>query len=154
MSRRILLLGGVTEALLIARQLGPQHVYSLAGIGRVPSDLACQVRVGGYGGAEGLAAYLRAEGIGFRRADAEDYWAQCSAGPRLGGLVGVPALGIPAFGLIVALYALVIVAGFAQAGGSIKQSLVLATVLAVGSYGAFVYMLKLQFPVWPAFLTA
>jgi len=69
-------------------------------------------------------------------------------------LVGVPALGIPAFGLIVALYALVIVAGFAQAGGSIKQSLVLATVLAVGSYGAFVYMLKLQFPVWPAFLTA
>ena len=69
-------------------------------------------------------------------------------------LVGVPALGIPAFGLIVALYALVIVAGFAQAGGSIKQSLVLATVLAVGSYGAFVYMLNLQFPVWPAFLTA
>ena len=69
-------------------------------------------------------------------------------------LVGVPALGIPAFGLIVALYALVIVAGFAQAGGSIKQSLVLATVLAIGSYGAFVYMLNLQFPVWPAFLTA
>ncbi len=69
-------------------------------------------------------------------------------------LVGVPALGIPAFGLIVALYVLVIVAGFAQPGGNIKQSLVLATVLAVGSYGAFVYMLKLQFPVWPAFLTA
>jgi hypothetical protein len=69
-------------------------------------------------------------------------------------LVGVPALGIPAFGMVVAIYALVIVAGFAQAGGNIKQSLVLATVLAVGSYGAFVYMLKLQFPVWPAFLTA
>ena len=28
----------------------------------------------------------------FGFADAEDYWAQCSAGPRLGGLVGVPAL--------------------------------------------------------------
>jgi len=69
-------------------------------------------------------------------------------------LVGVPALGIPAFGLIVALYALVIIAGFAQPGTSIKQSLVLATILAVGSYGAFVYMLNLQFPVWPAFLTA
>jgi len=69
-------------------------------------------------------------------------------------LVGVPALGIPAFGLIVALYTLVIIAGFAQPGTSIKQSLILATILAVGSYGAFVYMLNLQFPVWPAFLTA
>ncbi|MFT0520422.1 cobalt-precorrin-6A reductase [Pseudomonas faucium] len=63
MSRRILLLGGVTEALAIARQLGPEHVYSLAGIGRVPQDLTCQVRVGGYGGAEGLAHYLREAGI-------------------------------------------------------------------------------------------
>lgn len=59
MSERILLLGGVTEALAIARRLGPEHVYSLAGVGRVPQDLACTVRVGGYGGAEGLAAYLR-----------------------------------------------------------------------------------------------
>ena len=78
MSRRILLLGGVTEALLIARQLGQQHVYSLAGIGRVPSDLACQVRVGGYGGAEGLAAYLRAEGIGLVIDATHPYAAQIS----------------------------------------------------------------------------
>ena len=41
----------VTEALAIARTLGPQHVYSLAGVGRVPTDLTCEVRVGGYGGA-------------------------------------------------------------------------------------------------------
>lgn len=61
--KRILLLGGVTEALAIARTLGPEHIYSLAGIGRVPTDLRCQVRVGGYGGAEGLAAFIRAEGI-------------------------------------------------------------------------------------------
>jgi len=63
MTTRILLLGGVTEALAIARRLGPQHVYSLAGIGRVPQDLQCQVRVGGFGGAEGLASYLREAGI-------------------------------------------------------------------------------------------
>lgn len=50
--KRILLLGGVTEALAIARTLGPEHLYSLAGVGRVPTDLNCQVRVGGYGGAE------------------------------------------------------------------------------------------------------
>jgi precorrin-6A/cobalt-precorrin-6A reductase len=60
---RILLLGGVTEALVIARTLGPRHLYSLAGIGRVPTELHCQVRVGGYGGAAGLAAFIRSEGV-------------------------------------------------------------------------------------------
>ena len=61
--KRILLLGGVTAALAIARTLGPQHIYSLAGVGRVPTDLNCQVRVGGYGGAEGLAQFIREERI-------------------------------------------------------------------------------------------
>ncbi|TWC15785.1 MULTISPECIES: cobalt-precorrin-6A reductase [unclassified Pseudomonas] len=61
--KRILLLGGVTEALAIARTLGPQHIYSLAGVGRVPTDLTCQVRVRGYGGAEGLAQFIRDQGI-------------------------------------------------------------------------------------------
>ena len=68
-------------------------------------------------------------------------------------LVGVPALGIPAFGLIVALYALVFIAGYARKGHSLKESLILATGLAVGSYFAFIYALNLQFPVWPAFIT-
>lgn len=61
---RVLLLGGVAESLRVARQLGPRHVYSVVGIGRVPTDLTCQVKVGGYGGAEGLAAYIQAERIG------------------------------------------------------------------------------------------
>lgn len=61
--KRILLLGGVSEALAIARTLGPEQIYSLAGIGRVPDDLACQVRVGGYGGAEGLARLIQEQGI-------------------------------------------------------------------------------------------
>ncbi|WPN47769.1 cobalt-precorrin-6A reductase [Pseudomonas sp. P8_241] len=61
--KRILLLGGVTEALAIARTLGPQHIYSLAGIGRVPTDLQCQVHVGGFGGAEGLAQFIRENGV-------------------------------------------------------------------------------------------
>ncbi|MBM2595179.1 cobalt-precorrin-6A reductase, partial [Pseudomonas sp. BIS] len=54
--KRLLLLGGIGEALALARRLGPAHLYSLAGLGKVPGDLACRVRVGGYGGAEGLAA--------------------------------------------------------------------------------------------------
>ena len=69
-------------------------------------------------------------------------------------LVGVPALGIPAFGMIIAIYALVLIAGFARPNSSIKESLILATILAAGSYFAFVYALNLQFPVWPAFVTA
>ena len=76
MDKRILLLGGIGEALAIARQLPRDAIYSLAGLGKVPGDLPCQVRVGGYGGAEGLARFIAAEGIGLlidatplRRAD-------------------------------------------------------------------------------------
>lgn len=68
-------------------------------------------------------------------------------------LAGVPALGIPAFGLIVAIYALTFVASMAEDGWKVKTTFILATVLAVGSYLAFVIALKLQFPVWPSFIT-
>src|SRR3989344_2695735 len=34
-----------------------------------------------------------------------------------------------------------------------KSVFILATVLAIGSYVAFVWALKLQFPVWPSFIT-
>jgi precorrin-6A/cobalt-precorrin-6A reductase len=77
--KRILLLGGVTEALAIARTLGPHHIYSLAGVGRVPTDLTCQVRVGGYGGAEGLAQFIRDEGIDLLLDATHPYAAQISA---------------------------------------------------------------------------
>ncbi|WAB97533.1 cobalt-precorrin-6A reductase [Pseudomonas putida] len=95
MNRRILLLGGVTEALAIARQLGPQHVYSLAGIGRVPEGLACQVRVGGYGGAEGLAAYLREAGITLLIDATHPYAAQISRNAA----VAARAVAIPCWAL-------------------------------------------------------
>ena len=57
---RILLLGGIGEAIELARALTPLHAvsYSVAGKGRTPV-LPCPVRVGGFGGAEGLAAFLR-----------------------------------------------------------------------------------------------
>ncbi|WP_342623428.1 cobalt-precorrin-6A reductase [Pseudomonas alkylphenolica] len=98
--KRILLLGGVTEALAIARTLGPEHVYSLAGIGRVPSDLNCQVRVGGFGGSEGLAAYLLAENIDLLIDATHPYAAQISANAaRAAQLTGIPcwALRRPAW---------------------------------------------------------
>lgn len=98
--KRILLLGGVTEALAIARTLGPEHIYSLAGIGRVPTDLQCQVRVGGYGGAEGLAQFIRDEGIGLLLDATHPYAAQISQNAATAAhLSGVPcwALRRPAW---------------------------------------------------------
>lgn len=97
---RILLLGGVTEALAIARTLGPEHIYSLAGVGRVPSDLPCQVRVGGYGGAEGLAQFIRQERIGLLLDATHPYAAQISTNAvAAAALAGVPcwALRRPAW---------------------------------------------------------
>lgn len=67
-------------------------------------------------------------------------------------LVGVPALGIPQFGLIVAIFGLVITAGYARKGATFKEGLVLSVALATGSYLAFVKLLNLQFPVLPWFL--
>ncbi|HKT97471.1 MAG TPA: cobalt-precorrin-6A reductase [Paraburkholderia sp.] len=79
MTARILLLGGTGDALRIARALGPEHVYSLAGLGRVPADLACSVRVGGFGGAAGLARYLADERIALVLDATHPYAAQISA---------------------------------------------------------------------------
>ncbi|QXH68093.1 cobalt-precorrin-6A reductase [Pseudomonas asgharzadehiana] len=98
--KRILLLGGVTEALAIARTLGPEHLYSLAGVGRVPTDLTCQVRVGGYGGAEGLAQFVRDEGISLILDATHPYAAQISRNAaEAAQLSGVPcwALRRPAW---------------------------------------------------------
>lgn len=68
-------------------------------------------------------------------------------------LAGLPSFGVPAMGLIVAIYALVFIASLAGDTFSAKEVFILATVLAVGSYVAFVWALKLQFPVWPSFIS-
>ncbi len=67
-------------------------------------------------------------------------------------LVGVRSIGIPAFGLIVAIYALTFVASLAGDQFKFKEVLILATILAIGSYVAFELALKLNFPIWPSFL--
>ncbi|HZZ11356.1 MAG TPA: cobalt-precorrin-6A reductase [Paraburkholderia sp.] len=76
---RVLLLGGTGDALKIARQLGPDHVYSLAGLGKVPDDLRCVVRVGGFGGSEGMARYIEDARIGLVVDATHPYAAQISA---------------------------------------------------------------------------
>lgn len=75
--RRILILGGTTEARLLAKKLQNNKtlevIYSLAGVTRAPVQIPSsgrisfpaqpKVRVGGFGGIEGLKNYLRIQGI-------------------------------------------------------------------------------------------
>lgn len=67
-------------------------------------------------------------------------------------LAGLPSIKIPAMGMIVAIYALTFISSMAETGWKVKNTFILATVLAIGSYLAFVVLLKLQFPVWPFFI--
>lgn len=63
---RVLLLGGTTEAALMARALagaGIPAVYSYAGRTATPVAQPVPTRTGGFGGVAGLADYLRAEKI-------------------------------------------------------------------------------------------
>ena len=68
-------------------------------------------------------------------------------------LGGLPKIKFPAFGLIVGIYVLTFVASLAGDEFKFKEVAVLATILAIMSYLAFIVLLKLQFPVWPAFIT-
>jgi len=76
--------------------------------------------------------------------------ANLAFGVLLGGL---PSIGLPPMGLILAIYALVIISSMAGDQFKLIPSIILATVLAIGSYLAFIVLLKLQFPVWPSFIT-
>ena len=71
-------------------------------------------------------------------------------GVMLGGL---PSIGLTHMGLIAAIYVLTFVAAMAGEEFDFKEVLILATILAVLSYVAFIALLKLQFPAWPAFIT-
>jgi hypothetical protein len=68
-------------------------------------------------------------------------------------LGGLPSVGIPPMGLIAAIYALVFISSHAGGEFVVKEVALLATILAVGSYLAFIVLLKLQMPVWPTFIT-
>lgn len=64
---RVLLLGGTREARELAERLSEDRrwivISSLAGRTRDPETLPSEIRIGGFGGVEGLTAYLKAEAI-------------------------------------------------------------------------------------------
>ncbi|MCF8167644.1 MAG: tripartite tricarboxylate transporter TctB family protein [Rhodoferax sp.] len=67
-------------------------------------------------------------------------------GAMIGGL---PRFNLPPMGLIIGIYALTFIASFAGDEFKFKEVAILATILAVLSYLAFIKLLNLQFPVWP-----
>jgi hypothetical protein len=68
-------------------------------------------------------------------------------------LGGVQSIGLPSMGLMVAIVALTVIAAMADAAAfEIRRVLLLASVLAGGSYGIFIALLGLPMPIWPAFL--
>ncbi len=71
-------------------------------------------------------------------------------GASIGGL---PSIGLPPMGLIFGIFALTFVASNASDEFNFKEVLILAIVLSLFSYAAFIMLLKLQFPVWTTFLT-
>ena len=77
------------------------------------------------------------------------------AGNLLFGILlgGLPSIKLPAMGLIAAIYGTTLVVSMAGDKFKLQEVLILATVLSVMSYLAFIMLLKLQFPVWPTFIS-
>lgn len=65
--KRVLILGGTGEAAALAEALSDRSdfkvVTSLAGRTRSPERVAGEMRIGGFGGSEGLVSYLREQSI-------------------------------------------------------------------------------------------
>lgn len=99
MAKQLLILGGTAEATALARATLTRFgddisvTTSLAGRTERPGPIPGQVRIGGYGGAAGLAAYLAAHGID-RLIDAtHPFAARISAEARRAcEMAGVPRL--------------------------------------------------------------
>ena len=77
------------------------------------------------------------------------------AGNLLFGVLlgGLPSIGLPAMGLIAAIFGTTIVVSMAGDQFNFEESIVLSAILSVMSYAAFIMLLKLQFPVWPTFIS-
>lgn len=67
MTAHVLILAGTAEARALAEQLaarpGLRVTASLAGVTSSPAPIAAETRTGGFGGPDGLAAWLRAHGV-------------------------------------------------------------------------------------------
>lgn len=69
-------------------------------------------------------------------------------------LVSVVLFGaiLPQAGLVVSIFALIVLSALAGHEFRIREVMVLAAILTIGSVAVFIYGLKLQFPVWPQWI--
>jgi precorrin-6A/cobalt-precorrin-6A reductase len=101
--KRILILGGTTEARHLAGKLAADYEVTLSLAGRTENPVAqgVPVRTGGFGGAEGLAAYLAENRIDLLVDATHPYAAQISANAASAArLANIPAIALrrPAWG--------------------------------------------------------
>ena len=68
-------------------------------------------------------------------------------------LGGVPSMGIPALGVMIGIVVLTIVAALAGTEFKLREVLILAVILAAGSWAIFIWGLNLQMQVWPSFIS-
>jgi hypothetical protein len=68
-------------------------------------------------------------------------------------LCGLPGIGLPASGMIVAIYVLTLIASLAGRGFNFRHVFILGTILAAVCYLAFIVLLKSQIPLWPVLIT-
>ncbi|ESZ33423.1 cobalt-precorrin-6x reductase [Mesorhizobium sp. L2C067A000] len=95
--KKILILGGTTEARQLAGKLVEDFLVTLSLAGRTESPVAqgVPVRSGGFGGADGLAAYLREAGIDLLIDATHPYAARISANAaQAAQMTGVPILAL------------------------------------------------------------
>jgi len=69
-------------------------------------------------------------------------------------LGGLPSIGLPPMGLMLSICVLVLVSSMASQEFRLRPTLVLAAILATGSYLVFIVLLGLPFEVWPDFISA
>ncbi|TPM06745.1 MULTISPECIES: cobalt-precorrin-6A reductase [unclassified Mesorhizobium] len=97
MTHRILILGGTTEARQLAGKLaaGYSVMLSLAGRTESPVTQGVPVRSGGFGGADGLAAYLKETSIELLIDATHPYAARISANAaQAARMAGVPIVAL------------------------------------------------------------
>jgi precorrin-6A/cobalt-precorrin-6A reductase len=95
--KRILILGGTTEARQLAGKLADRHDVTLSLAGRTENPVAqgVPVRTGGFGGAEGLAAYLAGNHVDLLVDATHPYAAQISANAASAvRLANIPAIAL------------------------------------------------------------
>ncbi|MEK7245984.1 MAG: precorrin-6A/cobalt-precorrin-6A reductase, partial [Pseudomonadota bacterium] len=146
MAKKILILGGTGEAAELARRINftlrthVEVILSLAGRTRAPASVPVAVRSGGFGGADGLADYLRLENIALLVDATHPFAATMSAHARAAcAETGIPRLQWVRPAWTIPARARIVWAESLAAAAILLPSLARNAFLAVGGRGLAVF---------------